>query len=136
MTPISTTRPLIVNAYTKGLSARIFGGEITTRDYREFCAERGVDEPGGVFIPGCPHAFPLRKPMICRNCGWIAETERIDDDDDASIQMLPARGGDPQHAEPAEYAQVCVQCGAKDSFEAAPLCADCDEYPCVCDESP
>lgn len=133
MTPISTDKPLIVNAYTKKLSGRIASGELTTRIYREFCAERGKMLVDGVFVPGCPHPFALRKPMICRECGWIAETERLENDD-AWVLTLQARGGDPQHAEPAEHAQICVECGAKDSFEPAPLCAECDAYPCVCTE--
>ncbi len=109
------------------------GGEPVTRDYREFCARMGLDLLNGVFEPGHPHPFALCRPMICRKCGWIAETERLERDD-AWILTLQPRGGDPQHAEPAEHAQVCVESGERDSFEPAPLCAECDAYPCVCQE--
>ena len=134
MTPISTTRPRLDTNGNRRFRDRIAGGELTTRIYREWCAQQGVDDSEGVFYPGHPPPFAYRKPMQCRVCGWIAEMDWLDDSPDAAACVLPAVGGDPQYAEPAEYAQVCVECGAKESFEPAPLCAQCDEYPCVCEE--
>ena len=134
MTPISTTRPQLKTHGNRKFSKRIAGGELTTLIYRQFCADQAVPDAEGVFYPGHPPPFAYRKPMICRNCGWIAEMDWLDDNPDAAVLTLQAVGGDLQRAEPAEYAQVCVECGAKDSFETAPLCAVCDEYPCVCDD--
>ncbi len=112
-------------------SKRIAKGEPVTRDYREFCARMDVDLLKGVEEPSHPHPFALRKPMKCKLCPWIAEAARLEEEDSWVCTLAERRGPD---GEPAEYVQVCVECGARDSFEPAPLCAECDAYPCVCQE--
>ena len=132
MTTILTTR-----RETPGndpLADRISWGVLTTRIFREFCSRLGLSLLDGLSHPSHPDPFPFHKPMICRFCDYIAETEQIDNDDDAHLQTLPARGGDPQHAEPAEYEPICVECSERNPFVEMTLCDECRDYPCTCKE--
>ncbi len=115
-------------------SKRIAKGEPVTGEYREFCARMKIDLLKGVFQPGRPDPFPMRKPMVCRFCDYIAETDQIENDDDAHVKTMAARGGDPQHAEPAEYEPICVECGAINPFVEMMVCDECHDYPCTCQE--
>ncbi len=104
-------------------------GYLTTKAYRAWCVENDVTQMDGVFYPGHPLIFPIRKPMKCKVCGWVAETARLEEDDSWACTMKERRGPD---AEPAEYEQICVECAARDSFEPAPVCDECLDYPCTC----
>ena len=130
MTTILTTR-----RDTNGnrrLRDRIAGGELTTWEFRQWCAGRDIEVSQAVFYPGHPLPFALHSPMQCRVCGWVAETEWLDNAPDAGVCTLEERFSEPQHSEPAEYEPICVQCGAINPFSTMTVCDECKDYPCTC----
>ena len=74
--------------------------------------------------------------QISRVCGWIAETEWLDNDPEAAVCTLAERFSEPQFSEPAEYEPICVQCGAINPFVEMTVCDECQDYPCTCEELP
>lgn len=50
-------------------------------------------------------------PYRCRKCGRVYPYEDI-----PTVESLPARGGHPDAAEPAEHEHGCP-CGARESFD-------------------
>jgi hypothetical protein len=71
-----------------------------------------------------------REPMACDACGAVYPRRDLDD-----LQVCTLRGIaglDPGRCEPAEYAAECPECGARDSFQPAVRCAECDQRPCTC----
>ena len=134
MTTISTTRPRLDTNGNRRLRDRIAGGELTCWEFRQWCAARGLPDSQGVFYPGHPPPFAYHKPMICRVCGWVAETERLDNDPEAAVCTLEERFSEPQLSEPAEWEPICVECGAINPFVTMTVCDECGDYPCTCSE--
>lgn len=116
------------------LAGRIAAGERTTWEYARFCSRRGVAAPDGVFCVGRPDPFAYRRPVQCRQCGEIFETDALVDNPIAAVCVLAERWGDPQVAEPAEWLACCPSCAARESFTPAVVCEACGDFPCTCRE--
>ncbi|HDZ19960.1 MAG TPA: hypothetical protein ENH80_14445 [Phycisphaerae bacterium] len=116
------------------LAQRIAAGERTTWEYARFCRRRAVADSDGVFCVGRPDPFAYRRPVHCRQCGEIFETDALVDNPAAAVCVLAERWGDPQVAEPAEWLACCPSCAAHESFTPTVVCEACGDFPCTCRE--
>lgn len=123
-------------AYARRLSQNIETGWPTTWEYRRFCAERGYGEADGVFLRGAPLPFPLRDPVQCTACGFIAELEDVETNPRFSKRVSAGFNvHGPGDGEPPEWTRVCPECRIEEaSFDPVTKCAECDDYPCTCGE--
>ena len=79
-------------------------------------------------------ARPIRQPMACDVCGAVFARARLAD---FHVRTLAGITGlDPGRCEPAEYAVECPECGCRDGFQPAILCAECGQRPCQCRTDP
>ena len=75
---------------------------------------------------------PYVDPVQCRCCGHVAERRRLAE---AEYHKRSLRGIchlAPGDCAPSEYVRACPKCGAQESFDDATKCAECLEYPCIC----
>ena len=115
------------------IAQRIYSGRLTTWEFRQFCRDVGVSDWFGAYIPGHPDPFPVEDPQACDACGAVYPASYVSD---SQIQTIGAiRYMATGDCEPAEYEIECPDCGARDSFQRAVVCWECDEYPCCCDEA-
>lgn len=113
-------------------AAMIAAGRRTTWQYRRWCDANGLPHSTGVLFADAPRPLPYRRAMRCRACGDVVERDLLDRPAH-SIRTLPARRlGHPDSREPEEFVTVCAECGAREPYQPAIVCAACLEYPCIC----
>lgn len=115
------------------LSSRIKLGWPVTGEYREYCLRRNLVIAEGVLFVDSPAAFPIRNPMQCRFCGIIYPAERVESDEEFRQCTFRGRAHRWEDSEPDEYETICPDCRSNEGFDKAICCAECDEYPCVCE---
>ena len=108
-------------------------GRPVTWEYRQFCEKQRCSLPEGLTHPLAPLIIPLNHPIRCRECGHVVGAEHADNNED--YRRLTVRGVVTEAWEncyPSEYEQICPVCEAHDPFDKMTVCAECDEYPCIC----
>ncbi|HUU97173.1 MAG TPA: hypothetical protein VM487_15650 [Phycisphaerae bacterium] len=135
MNPIYQTAESVIAVLNRMLETKLKAGEPVTHQFRGFCEDEGISIADGIHHPHRPWPFALRDPLVCRECGWI---ERADELYSAENFTKTFSGGIGPESEPDEWALMCPDCGALDSYEPQPVCDSCSEYPCICeaDEEP
>lgn len=79
-------------------------------------------------------AYSFNALMECTKCGHQARQATIENN--AAYSRCISAGFNlhgPGDGEPPEWETVCPACDARESFGLAMTCAECLEYPCICE---
>jgi len=117
------------------LAQRIRSGLPTTWEYRKFCRTCGTAVDKGVYLANSPWPFPLNDPMECRRCGFIMSREDRESPENAEVVNPGCYCGPAEWWREPDVMARCPECGAPESmFALAIVCAECNEYPCICEQ--
>ncbi len=74
-----------------------------------------------------------QRAMRCRECGREATAAELGAGAFLTCSLRGIRHGPAGDREPDEFVRVCDDCGARESYDPAPVCAECLERPCICE---
>ena len=120
--------PAIRKRYAMLCANRIRSGVRTTFQFREFLRRTGWDVERGLLSANCPDPFPLTDPVFCHFCGEVFNESEMP----ARRLIREQISGPVERCHPAEYDDICPECGRTADLHPALRCAECDEHLCVC----
>ena len=75
----------------------------------------------------------MEEPVRCCRCGHAVARKGLDAPEYRAISLKGVRHLASGDCEPDEWVTICPDCGARESFEPAVRCAECLEFPCICE---
>jgi len=102
---------------------------VSKRESGEFFEQPTI---GSNVVDVCAHGPAKYDPVRCRRCGHLTRRSMLGTERYQRRSLRGIRHIAPENCYPDEYVVACPDCGACESFDDAPHCAECLEYPCIC----